>query len=285
MKIGIVSNLQEQKGLYRDAMILNSILTDHCVRLIDFRDGDTEKFDLIIQLEVCVPYFFNQAKIHWWIPNPEWCNDSQLCYSGKFEKVLCKTKEAFRLLSPYATKPNQVIYTGFMSEDHYDPNVQRKKLFFHAKRGSMVKGTPQVEEARKITNFPLVIADGFSDEELRLKQNQCLFHLQPSWTEGWSHTIWEGLSCGAIMASTDIPPMNEYEGVAYRIPLIGKDVLRLATIGKVDANGILGAVNWCEKLTDEQIGELSKKARNSYLEECENFKEAFLGLFTGYMGA
>ena len=281
MKILLVSNLREEKGLFQDARILTTLLKEmgHDPFAVDFRDGDKYQADLVIFLEVLISYFLNCAPRYWWFVNPEWVSDEYLCFMPRMEKVLCKTQEAFRLLAAFEEKPNQVVYTGFMCEDKYDPAVERERVFFHACRGSMAKGTQPIKDAWRALRYPLVIADGLSDEEMKYEQNRCLFHLQPSWTEGFGLALHEGMSCGAVIASTDIPPMSEMEGIARLIKPVTRDKLRLATIGQVDMHGVAEAVKWMVALSDVDIEMLSAKARNAYLSECVDFKKRFAAIF------
>ena len=81
------------------------------------------------------------------------------------------------------------------------------------------------------------------------------------------------------MASTDIPPMNEMDGIARLIKPVTRDKLRLATIGQVDMHGVAEAVKWMVALSDADIEMLSGRARNAYLSECEGFKKRFSELF------
>jgi len=275
MNILLVTNIRERKGLWRDATILAGLLGewDHETAIVDFRDRERlSPHDLAIHLEVVEPWFFQGAERHWWIPNPEWAMQKYLSHIERFEFVLCKTRDAKQALREYT---DRAILIGFTSEDRRDESIERERVFFHAFRGSLEKGTRAVRGAWEDLEWPIVLADGLDEETFRHEQNRCLFHLCPSEYEGWGHTIHEALSVGAIVVSTDAAPMNETEGVAHLIEPVSSRTLRLATTNQVDGAGVRRAAEWCMDLTDEQVARYSRAARAAFERETRAFRWVF----------
>ena len=104
------------------------------------------------------------------------------------------------------------------------------------------------------------------------EQNACLFHLQPSAVEGYGHVIHEGLGVGAIVATTDGPPMNESIGIGLRMKC--KKVARqnLADVYDVSPDTIVEATRFLWGLDSNTIKELSERARQVFLDEREEFR-------------
>lgn len=290
MRVNVVTNLAGQKGLYRDARLLERLLQSlgHEVRLVQFDDHHVEpgycnatnppRADLTIHLEVVREVFFKGSPRHWWIPNPEWAETTYLAHVERFEHVLCKTRDGERALRRYASKTT--VFTGFMSEDRLDPDVPRQRAALHAHRFCIVKGTDAVLGAWAMggLGIPLREAGRFPDDEYQRLQNECLFHVCPSEYEGWGHCIHEGLSVGAIVVTTDAPPMSEFAGIAKTVPVVSKVPRCLGMMSKVDAQGVHDAVQWCLGLTDGEIAHLSEAARDAYRRETEHFQRALRDL-------
>ena len=53
------------------------------------------------------------------------------------------------------------------------------------------------------------LATRIADAQLRRLQNECAIHVCPSEVEGFGHTLMEGMSCGAVILTTEAPPMDE----------------------------------------------------------------------------
>lgn len=280
MKVLLISNLREKKGLFKDALVLSKLIEElgHNPISVDFRDEiSVEGIDLAIHLEVVRQDLFDELQRNWWIPNPEWASSDKMAVIGKFEQVLCKTQDAFRIFSEYA---NNTVLTGFTCEDKLDERVPREKIFFHAHRGSIVKGTEVIRQAQTKIAFPIIFAEDFDDATLKNWQNRCLFHLCPSEYEGWGHSLHEALSVGAVVVSSDTPPMSDMKGLARLVKTDPNGSICLANLGKPRVDSLVEAIEWCQKLTDSEIAELSLKARQTYEEKTEDFKRVFSELIS-----
>lgn len=101
-------------------------------------------------------------------------------------------------------------------------------------------------------------------QELTALQNSCGLHLCPSETEGFGYYIMEGLSCGAVVATTDAPPMNEF--VSDKRCLVGVEKtapMHLATNYYADPKKLDKTVSDLLSLSEEELKEIGSGTGNS----------------------
>ncbi len=235
--------------------------------------------------EVWTPY----AKQNWFVPNPEWFygNTAQL---ELMDLILCRTKEVQRIFQDLHPK---TYFLGFTSTDCYDPSIEKNFLaFFHLAGGSPSKGTKAVLKVwQRNPSFPLLIGikhgspfagsnnihwinTRVSDDHLRYLQNVCGFHLCPSETEGFGHYIMEAMSAGAVVITTDAPPMNEF--IKDPRCLVHYDrwhPLQLGMNYYVSSNHLELVVNFLKSLPREELLEIGAQNRLNYLKKTEEFKQ------------
>jgi glycosyltransferase involved in cell wall biosynthesis len=185
-------------------------------------DAPTQVF-----IERAFPRWRNAAKKSFLIPNQERFPMRHIGRLDWIDAVLTKTRHATEIFSRYH---ESVIYIGFTSPDRRADEVQKDwRQFLHVAGRSTVKRTdvilelwsrhpewPTLHLVQSSENAPHTVpanvqlyAGYLDDHELQRLQNRCGVHLCPSLCEGWGHYIAEGLSCGAIVLTTDAPPMNE----------------------------------------------------------------------------
>ncbi|MDN2579304.1 glycosyltransferase [Aquibium sp. ELW1220] len=122
----------------------------------------------------------------------------------------------------------------------------------------------------------IVLMQGYlSDPELRRLQNACGIHLCPSRAEGWGHHIVEALSVGAVVVTTDGPPMNELvePGCGILVPVASSEPRHLGTCFHVDMAGLERSIETVIAMSDPAKAALGAAARRRYEEMAGGFAE------------
>ncbi|SEW17869.1 Glycosyl transferases group 1 [Chitinophaga sp. YR573] len=293
MKITIIG-ANNNGGLEKDKIILTKLLQEHNFD-VDARDNRdfaplSEDTDLCIHLEVVDERCFGKRNIL--IPNQEWFMRKWLPSLHKFEAIFCKSRYAYNIFNNYH---NNVHYTGFTSIDCYVPSEKAKECF-HAAGNSKAKGTQlliyawdnftdarlhlatRTIDTATITNESISAHYYLSKEEYSRLRNSTLIHIYPSQVEGFGHCINEAMSCGAVVITTDYPPMNEFKcnfyipaQVEYTLPnSLGSGVY-------IDPASIRKTVE--EVLARNDLHELGKRSREYFLQSDKEFRERFMSLF------
>jgi len=264
MRIALVTNWNGI-GLTRDGELLRNFLQSKGNEVFEYQwDGEapTEKFDLVIFLEVIPRNFLELAPVKWAFLNPEWCKPDVIKMAERhIDRIFAKTHEGQRILE--GTFPGKVFYTGFLTRDQFTPAIKRQKWFLHIGGNSSMRGTQAVVDAWKwkkdgfelqcklfvvssvLQDKPNLLnvtyIERATEEELYSLQNQCMFHIYPSGTEGFGHALHESLSVGAVLLATDAPPMNEISN-AYRMKAKKVGKYNLSDVYEVDAIEIFESV-------------------------------------------
>ena len=99
----------------------------------------------------------------------------------------------------------------------------------------------------------------------------------PAGYEGWGHALHEGLSCGAVVITTNHPPMNEFPGVATDLLVPYQDVIpELAAMrARVVAAPVRDVVKKALKIDQHRIEDIRGMARLMFLKERDDFRNNF----------
>ncbi len=184
-------------------------------------------YDINLFLQHIVPELLPQAHINCLIPNQEWFRNHHRPFLRAFDLILCKTRHAEAFFSGLGCRTEFISFTSF---DRFDSDCVRKPhSFFHLAGQSPLKGTsavvnlwlkhpewprltivqhPDHAQSIEAENIHYIVAY-LDDTTLRRYQNESGIHLCPSEAEGFGHNIVEAMSCGAVIITTDAPPMNE----------------------------------------------------------------------------
>lgn len=182
-------------------------------------------WDLAIFLERAVGAWMELARRSVLIPNPEWFVGAPEGLSA----IWCKSRDALDRLQSTGLA---LEYLGFSSPSSPNPapGPRQWRRALHVAGRSRTKGTvPLLEvwsrhpdwpelvvvaetERVPLPNLPpnVSLLDRFVDEETIARlQQECGLHLLPTEVEGFGHTLVEGTRSGAVVLTTDAPPMNE----------------------------------------------------------------------------
>lgn len=301
LTINLISHsLENGAGKQADVAILKEEAErlGHRVQLFDyFKVDGIEPADINIFLAQLKPEWFSFAKLNWFIPNPECCL-ATLEELKQFDLVLCKTNETLRLFKPIC---KEVYYLGFTSHDCLQ-SLQTKNFseHLHVAGKSRMKGTenifrawqshPKLPRLTVIKHRPMkrgsiiprnlkLINKRISLDALSELQNKCGVHLCPSKTEGFGHYLMEAMSTGAVVITTDAPPMNEFvKDDRCRVSYRSTGKKKYATTYTVDEKELAAVVKNLQKLPPEELQRIGQNNREEYLRRTIEFKQNFEGL-------
>lgn len=290
-----VFSLHNGKGLDTDQKVMKDTLErqGHQVASLEHSHAATDRHpaDVNIFFELINPEMLSWARINWFIPNPEWYRQ-ELPLLDRCDLILCRTKEVERIFKGMGKK---TFFLGFTSPDSIQNEVPKNySQLLHLAGASNLKGTGVLMKVwRQYIDLPMLtivkhhetpvliaqshvtwISDPLPEKDLRRLQNQCGIHLCPSETEGFGHYIMEALSVGAVVITTDAPPMNTFvTDPRCLIPCRNSSPLRLATAYHVDPKLLEMKVRMVAALSNEELKAIGQRNRETYLKKTEEFQE------------
>lgn len=278
-------------GLEQDANILKGVLNKHTCYVLDYikrqRAHTTGEYG--IHLEIPRYDEIEKNHVNILIPNAEWFDPKWLAKIKMFDTVFCKTFHAVEVFKKF--HPN-CVYTGFTSNDMF-LDVAKDKRLLHIEGKSMLKNTdalitayqmkPELQKCYAISSRSkgkyngLEFFERLPFDKLKVLLNACLIHICPSMYEGFGHYINEARSTGAVIITTDRPPMNEFikdkrflvEGQRARV----HNLVPLFKVNPIDlANKIQSVCN----MEYSELIEIGKQNREKYLQLDAEFKNNLL---------
>jgi glycosyltransferase involved in cell wall biosynthesis len=268
-------------GLSHDGQTVAQLLrcNGKSVTLVDYRKPPNYRARLNVFLELLIPELFPRAHGQIMIPNPEWWKPDWNRHLGDLI-VLAKTRDCMRLFRQIGA---HVTYTGFVPRSRFDPTVRRVYKFLHIAGQSKGRFTkrlihlwmrhpewPRLDvcatylASKSLAPNVRVTGGYLQDSELRKKQNRSIFHICSSRYEGFGHTLWEALDCGAVVLATNAPPMSESisqnAGLPIQARLTGKK-MGLAELADICSHSFSNAIRQALDLSESEILGFRKRAR------------------------
>ncbi len=260
-----------------------------------------KRADHVLHIERAFPSWFTGAGHNWLVPNQERFPRRHAGRLKRIDRVLAKTRHAEAIFSGLGVA---TTYLGFTSPDRRDAAAARDwTRFLHLAGASTLKGTedvlalwaahpewPELVLVQKAENAPksvpanVTLISGYvSDDELRRLQNACGVHLCPSRSEGWGHHIVEGLSVGAVVLTTDAPPMNELVDAECGVLVTAgrHEPRHLGTNFFVDRRALEAAVEAIIAMPEPARSAVGLKARQRYEAIASGFAERARRIFAG----
>jgi glycosyltransferase involved in cell wall biosynthesis len=280
-----------RSGLAKDRDILKAALeTLGCH--VNWYDSDRPVHagysDINIFCERLIPSCFDKARLNWFVPNPEWFIDD-LNLLNSIDLILCRTHEVERIFQSYQMN---TYYCGFTSPDHLDETIPKDyKKLLHTAGTSWQKGTvPLYRTWRKHPEFPLLtiirfedpyrpppknvkwITDWLPESQFKAFQNSAGIHICLSETEGFGHALMESMSTGAVLVTTDAPPMNEFiRDPRCLVPYNTWRTVHLGTAYFVNTQSVAAKIEELLKLPESELKKIGKRNRRAYLQHQKKF--------------
>lgn len=289
-----------KRGIAKDFQILTQELLSlgHTVEHLDY-ESISEKTevgiaDVQIHIQNISSDIISQGRKNYLIPNPEFTPNS-LDDLLKMDLILARTHEVERIFLNLAIP---VFYLGFTSMDQKILEVKKNfRSFIHVKGFSPLKSTEEIlrgwgryfpqlividhtSHIEKIPKNISLIRNYLTDEELKILQNRSGIHLCPSKTEGFGHYLSEAMSAGAVVITTDAPPMNEFiTDARFLISAKSSSVQNYAALYHISTDAFCEKIRKILSLDVHTLETAGMQNRQRYFEKrsefISNLKELF----------
>jgi Glycosyl transferases group 1 len=302
MQINLIS-VDNGRGLSADIEILSRALSEAGIytkfKLASVAPSRRDAADINIFLEVLNPAWYRAAKKNILIPNQEWFFNKWVLEFAHLDAVFCKTHCGVDIFSKLGAN---AIYSGFTSRDRFNPHYEKDfEKALHLAGKSPFKGTDcvlKVWSARPdfptlfLCRHPLIFSSRLqfpnvkdlkavlTEESVTRLMNTCGLHLCVSEVEGFGHYIWEALSCGAIVVTTDAPPMNEAipDTVGFKVSWKERCPVRLGTRFLANPRNLECVVSKILSLSERERQTISQLCRNHFLNNDRMFRARIINL-------
>jgi len=297
-----------QYGLTNDLKLIGKLLTKYFgngvdIKIVDFYHYKAPQADINIFLETVSKILFKHALVNVLIPNQEWFYRSWLPYLKEIDKIYTKTvygTDIFAsILGP--ERKTDVRMLGWRSLDRKKFSVKKDyQHYLHVCGRSKHKQTQSIIDAWK-PEYPKLsivyspkdvpldrrvdlknieyLTHRLSEDELEKLMNICGVHICCSETEGYGHYIHEAKSCGAVVVTTNAPPMKDFitSDMGYLVKSNVKKTLKkhLGSKYMLDQEDFQRVI---ESIMNEDPKKLKIKGDNasqSFLSEAKLFEEKF----------
>jgi glycosyltransferase involved in cell wall biosynthesis len=260
-----------------------------------------KRYDLNVFVEELNENWLPFARVNCLIPHQEWLSETSRALLPRLDVVLSKTRFAEKIFTDLGLR---AAYTGFTTMDRYNPSIPKDYgACIHVAGSSLQKGSMAVNHvwhdnpsfprldmywyeptARPIGADNIRIERGFVTERvIHEAQNICGIHLCPSEAEGYGHYLAEAMSCGAVVVSTDAPPMNELV-TPERGVLVGYARQAPQAVGTnfyVDEGKLAEAMGGIFAMPMQERQRLGDAARAWFVENDRAFRERFWEVLQG----
>lgn len=280
----ILADALQQIGISSD--IVKPGKLGHLARWLERR-----RYDLVLHLERVHPSWLHAGTKNILVPNQERFPHRHLRRLGEIDLVLAKTSHAEAIFADLGCRS---VHVGFSSRDLREATVGKDwRKFLHIAGGSTLKGTedilslwekhpewPTLQLVQKQANLPaslpanVHVRSGYiSDRELQDLMNGSGIHLCPSRSEGWGHYIHEAQACGAIVVTTDAPPMNEFVDAqtGFLVDVARREKRHLGTNFFIDPTSLEAVIETILAADPEMLAGKGENARQAFLRNMEAF--------------
>lgn len=306
LRIRLITYRDNGFGLTKDLLILKEELErlgHHVLHINPAKrtwDGPFEEMDINIFSQKLYQAYFSSARLNYFMPNPEWCTEPAELLE-KCDLILCRSDFVKGIYSEFNENP---YYINFTSQDRYKREIPKDyDKPFHSIGRSQYKGTSsllKVWESRE--DFPMLllfesskkwiapyttqaanvmIQRGYVPDSLYIVyQNSSGIHLCPSEAEGFGHYLVEAMSTGAVVITTDAPPMNEYiTDKRFLVRSRGKINVKRGVRYLLDEAHLEEVIEQTLALSESELRQVGLENQNSYLRQKKDFLSRMEDLF------